>query len=113
MPPEIMAQLRREFQASLPGRLATMEGALEALGSGYVSDAAAEFHRSAHSLKGTAAAYEAEELIEPATKLTELGMHLLETGAVTQTDRTAAAKLLGELQRAVDRYPTRMPEGGT
>lgn len=107
-----MAKLRREFQASLPGRVATMEGALETLGFGYVPEAAERFHQSAHSLKGTAAAYEADELVEPATKLTELGLRFLGTRARTPTELTAAAELLGELRRAVDRYRLRMPEPG-
>ncbi len=70
-PDELLAEVYREFRDGLAGRVETMRSALERLAGGYDAGAADTFYRTAHTLKGTAASFEADELVDPVQRYTE------------------------------------------
>lgn len=109
---ELVAEIRREFCEGLPGRLETMRLALERLAESYDAGAADKFYRTAHSLKGTAASFEADELVEPAAALTDVGLRWFEGGRLDRGEVLAAFEYLELLVGAVRRYTARL-EGNT
>jgi HPt (histidine-containing phosphotransfer) domain-containing protein len=105
---ELLAEIYREFREGLPERLDRMRAALEGLVATNDEEAAQLFYRTAHSLKGTAASFEATELVQPATTLAAIGLPWYE-GVMPQADEIEAAfrglEVLGE---AVRQYSVRM-----
>lgn len=73
VPAEALAELRREFFAGLPARLAQLREALDELERGASADAAAKLRLAAHSLLGTAATFGVAELTPHAEHLESLG----------------------------------------
>lgn len=108
---ELLAEVYREFREGLAGRSAQMRAALEELKSGYEADATEAFYRTAHSLKGAAPSFGADELVGPATALAEAGRRWSEGGFVDDEELEAAFHDLGRLDEAVERYVKAM-EGG-
>ncbi len=109
---ELLAEVYREFREGLPIRLAEIRAALEALADGYERGATEVFYRTAHSLKGAAPSFGAEELVEPAAALAETGRRWFEGGFVDDEELRIALQDLGQLDEAVERYVSEM-EGGT
>lgn len=107
-PDEILAEVYREFREGLAGRVETLRSALERLASGYDAGAADTFYRTAHTLKGTAASFEAGELVEPAKALADLGLRWFEGGALDPLEVDAAFGHLERLVGAVQRYTERV-----
>lgn len=110
-PDGLLAEVRREFCDGLPGRLETLETALERLAKGYDAGAADAFYRAAHSLKGTAASFEADELVGPATALADVGLGWFKGGALDSAALVAARQELERLRGAVKRYTARLAGG--
>ena len=75
---------------------------------GYDAGAAESFYRTAHTLKGTAASFEADELVEPATALAEVGLRWFEGGSLDPLDVDAASRNLERLVEAVQLYMERV-----
>lgn len=102
VPAEVLRQLRREFAAGLPARLAQLRQALDELERGASAEAATQLRLAAHSLVGTAATFGATELTPHAEHLESLGRHW-------QQNRVQAAELreakvaLEELAKAAGR----------
>lgn len=94
-----VAAIRREFAAGLPHRADAIARALEGLRATFTRPLAEDFHRSAHTLKGTAAEFEAFEIAGHAAALADIGRRWLEAGAV-QPGEAAAAETQLELLRA-------------
>lgn len=109
---ELLAEVYREFGEGLAARVETMRSALERLAGGYDADATETFYRTAHTLKGTAASFEADELIEPAKGLVDVALRWHEDGGFERKEVGDAFRLLEELKLAVRRYLERM-EGDT
>lgn len=107
-PDELLAEVYREFRDGLAGRVETLRSALERLASGYDAGAADTFYRTAHTLKGTAASFEAYELVDPATGLADVGLRWFERGEFDLLEVSAAFRQLEELEGAVQRYVERM-----
>jgi HPt (histidine-containing phosphotransfer) domain-containing protein len=107
---ELVAEIRREFCDGLPLRVETMRFALEQLAGGYDADAAEAFYRAAHTLKGTAASFEAEELVGPAAALSDIGMRWFEGGGLDPSEMPAALEELERLREAVRSYSARMED---
>ena len=108
---ESLAEVYREFRLGLPGRLAEMRAALETLADRYEAGATEVFYRTAHSLKGAAPSFGAEQLVEPATALAETGRRWFEGGYVDGEELRVAFEELGQLGEAMERYVNEM-EGG-
>ncbi len=109
---ELLAEIFREFREGLPVRLETLRSALEQLADGD-GEAAELFYRTAHSLKGTAPSFEADELVGPATGLAAAGLAWYE-GSEPQADQISAAfEELDRLGEAVSRYVDRMEGDAT
>ena len=108
---ELLAEVYREFREGLPGRLAEMRTALETLADSYEPDATEVFYRAAHSLKGAAPSFGADQLVDPATALAETGRRWFEEGCVGGVELRAAFEDLEQLEEAVERYVSEM-EGG-
>jgi chemotaxis protein histidine kinase CheA len=106
-PDELLAQVYREFRDGLAGRVHTIRAALERLAAGYDAGAADTFYRTAHTLKGTAASFEADELVEPAKGLADVGLRWFEEGELDLVEVKAAFRQLEELEIAVQRYVER------
>jgi chemotaxis protein histidine kinase CheA len=106
-PDELLAEVYREFRAGLAARVHTLRSALERLAAGYDAGAADTFYRTAHTLKGTAASFEADELVDPAKCLAEVGLRWFEDGELDLLEVKAAFRHLEELERAVRRYVER------
>ncbi len=100
----ILAQIRREFCEGLPARLERMRAALRALADGYDTEAAEVFYRTAHSLKGTAPSFDADELVEPASVLAEIGRRWFEEESLRVSDLPVAAAEVERLAAAVGRF---------
>ena len=99
VPAEVLAQLRRDFAAGLPARLAQLRQALDELERGAAADAAAKLRLAAHSLVGTAATFGATELTPHAERLESLGRQWQQT-AVRETELAEAHRALDKLARA-------------
>ena len=108
---ELLHEVYREFREGLPARVAQMRTALETLAGGYEPGATEVFYRTAHSLKGAAPSFGAEQLVDPAAALAETGRRWFEGGFVDDEGLSAAFQDLGELDEAVERYVREM-EGG-
>jgi chemotaxis protein histidine kinase CheA len=106
-PDELLAEVYREFREGLAGRVETMRSALERLARGYDAGAADTFYRTAHTLKGTAASFEADELVEPATALADVGLRWFDGGELDRLEVDAAFGHLERLVAAVRRYTER------
>jgi HPt (histidine-containing phosphotransfer) domain-containing protein len=102
-----VAALRREFAGGLAARLDRLRTALTRLGEGVTPDALQDFHLPAHSLKGTAASYDAHELVPHATRLTALCRRWLDAAAAPRADLEEASRELDALEAAMERYQRR------
>ena len=102
-----VAALRREFAAGLEERLTRLRAALGRLEHDDTPEARQAFHLPAHSLKGTAAAYQADELVSHAARLTIMGRRWLDMGATPAAERAEAAVELAALEAAIVRYRQR------
>lgn len=107
-PDELLAEVYREFREGLAGRVEALQSALERLAGGYDAGAADTFYRTAHTLKGTAASFEADELVEPAAALVEIGLRWFEGAELDLLEVAAASRQLQELEEAVRRYVERV-----
>ncbi|NIN71400.1 MAG: hypothetical protein GTO46_05580 [Gemmatimonadetes bacterium] len=107
-PDELLAEVYREFRDGLARRIDTIRSALERLASAYDAGAADTFYRTAHTLKGTAASFEADELVDPAEGLADLGLRWFEDGDLDPLEVSAAFRHLEELEGAVQRYLERV-----
>ncbi|UCC71215.1 MAG: Hpt domain-containing protein [Gemmatimonadota bacterium] len=109
-PDELLAEVRREFRDGLPSRVEKIRSALEQLAGGYDAAAADTFYRAAHSLKGTAASFEADELVGPAAALTDVGLRWFEGGELDLTEVDAAFADLERLVGAIQSYSARLED---
>jgi HPt (histidine-containing phosphotransfer) domain-containing protein len=100
--------LTREFAAGLSERAATLRDALAACAGGFAAADVETLYYKAHALKGTAASYGADELVEPAARLAGIGRGWLERRTVAVAEHAAALAALGELDAAVARYRARI-----
>ncbi len=107
-PDELLAEVYREFRDGLAARVGTIRSALERLAAGYDAGAADAFYRTAHTLKGTAASFEADELVDPAKNLADLGLRWFEEGELDLVEVKGAFGHLEELEAAVRRYMERV-----
>jgi len=107
-PDQLLAEVHREFRAGLADRVETLRSALARLAGGYDRAAADAFYRTAHTLKGTAASFEADELVEPAAALTDLGLRWFEGGALDPPEVDAALRQLERLVEAIKSYRERV-----
>ncbi|UCF18743.1 MAG: Hpt domain-containing protein [Gemmatimonadota bacterium] len=101
---QILKQIQREFREGLPARLERIRAALTVLAEGYDAEAVEVFYRTAHSLKGTAPSFDADELVDPASALAESGRRWCEEGALDSADLAAAFTEFERLADAVERY---------
>lgn len=108
---ELLTEVYREFREGLAERSAQMRAALEALTAGYEAEATEIFYRTAHSLKGAAPSFGADELVGPATALAEVGRRWFEGEFVNDDELEVAFHDLERLDEAVERY-VRAMEGG-
>lgn len=106
-PDELLAEVYREFRDGLAARVHTIRSALERLAAGYDASAADTFYRTAHTLKGTAASFEADELVGPAKGLADVGLRWFELAELNLLEVKAALQQLEELEGAVKRYVER------
>jgi HPt (histidine-containing phosphotransfer) domain-containing protein len=100
--------LDREFAAGLSERTATLRAALAACAAGFAAAEVETLYYQAHALKGTAAAYGAHELVEPAARLAAIGRGWLERRAMVVREHAAAVAALGDLEAAVASYRIRI-----
>ena len=103
VPAELLAELRREFAAGLPARLAQLRQALDELEGGASADAATKLRLTAHSLVGTAATFGATELTPHAEHLESLGRRWQEHAA-RATELREARTILERLALAAGRF---------
>ena len=103
-PADPLAEVRREFSEGLPKRLEAMQGALAVLRDGYDAGQSEVFYHRAHSLTGTAASFDANELAEHAAVLSGLGRGWMERGAVEAAELEEAAAALHRLAAALEVY---------
>lgn len=108
---EMLAEVYREFGEGLPQRVEALRSALAELAGGWNATACDLFYRTAHTLKGTAASFDADELVEPATALAALGLAWEKSGSAPESEIEEAAAELERLSAAIGRYVKRM-EGG-
>ncbi len=101
---EAIAQIRLEFGGSLPARLDAMRTALEKLSAGFEQASAETFFLQAHSLKGTAGAFEASELEQHAMVLADIGKGWRSGESISADGIESAGKELKLLAQAVERY---------
>jgi HPt (histidine-containing phosphotransfer) domain-containing protein len=106
-PDDLLAEVYREFREGLADRVEMMRSALERLAGGYDAGAADTFYRTAHTLKGTAASFEADELVEPAAALADVGLRWFEGGELDPLEVDTAFRHLERLAGAVQRYTER------
>lgn len=100
----LLAEIHREFREGLAGRLGRLHTSLERLAAGYEREAAETFYRTAHSLKGTAPAFDAHGLVEPASELSSLGRRWFEEEAVNPKEIPEARELLARLSAETERF---------
>jgi len=101
---EAVAEVRMEFDGGLPDRLNTLTSALDTLTQAFESDAAETFFFNAHSLKGTAGSFGADDLVEPARKLSEVSRGWLKRGEASAQELVDAQDELERLRQAVNGY---------
>jgi HPt (histidine-containing phosphotransfer) domain-containing protein len=101
---EAVAEVRREFDEGLLDRLDTLTTALGILTQGFKSDAAESFFFNAHSLKGTAGAFGADDLVPPARELSDRARRWLKQGQTSAQELTEAREGLERLREAVSGY---------
>lgn len=101
---EAIAQIRLEFCDSLPARLQAMRKARETLSAGYQQSLAETFFLQAHSLKGTAGAFEASELEAHATVLADIARGWPNGKSVSDEEIARAGEELELLAEAVERF---------
>ncbi len=99
-----VAEVRKEFDEGLPDRLNTLTSALDSLTPGFESDAAETFFFNAHSLKGTAGAFGADDLVDPARALSEISRGWLRRGEASAQELADARDELERLREAVNGY---------
>jgi HPt (histidine-containing phosphotransfer) domain-containing protein len=99
LPAEVLAELRREFTAGLPARLAQLRQALDELERGASPEAATKLRLTAHSLLGTAATFGATELTPHAEHLESLGREWQQRAA-RDTEVREARRVLESLATA-------------
>ncbi len=100
----LLAEIHREFREGLAGRLERLHTSLERLAGGYEREAAETFYRTAHSLKGTAPAFGAQALVEPAAALSSLGRRWFEAEAVNPEEIPGARVHLQRLSAETERF---------
>lgn len=110
-PARELEAVRREFAQGLGARVELLRAALERLSRGFSRDGAEALYLPAHSLKGTAASFGAEELVPHAMQLAALAHEWLETGAPPPAEVRRAAEELDRLEAAAARYRTRTADG--
>jgi HPt (histidine-containing phosphotransfer) domain-containing protein len=103
--------LDREFAAGLSERTATLRAALAACADRFAAAEAETLYFRAHALKGTAASYGADELVEPAARLAAIGRGWLERRATVAPEHVAAVAALDDLEAAVAAYRARIGAG--
>ena len=108
---DAIAEIRLEFSASLPGRLRVMREAREVLSVGYDQASAETFFLQAHSLKGTAGAFEAKELEAHASVIADIARAWRNSQSIGDGDVARAGEELERLAQAVERYRQEV-EGG-
>lgn len=111
-PDDLIAQVFREFREGLSERIDTLARALDSLEGGYDVEAAELFYRTAHSLKGAAPSFDADELVDSCSLLSELGLQWREAGFVAADELASAAVEIARLREAVAGYQTRMEGKG-
>jgi HPt (histidine-containing phosphotransfer) domain-containing protein len=92
--PELLAELIEIFLADCPQRMAEIQEAIS------LSDAQG-LERSAHKLKGAAAVFDAQNVVDPAEQLEILGR---------QGDVTAAKEVLPHLDRQIEELTRALQE---
>ncbi len=100
----LLAEIHREFREGLAGRLDRLQTSLDRLAAGYEREAAETFYRTAHSLKGTAPAFGAQALVEPAVELSSLGRRWFEAEAVDPDEIPGAREQLELLSAETERF---------
>jgi HPt (histidine-containing phosphotransfer) domain-containing protein len=108
---QAIAALRREFAAALPARLGVLRVAFDALSASPERDALQSFHIVAHSLHGTAGAYEATELVQPASRLATFARAWATAGIAPTAEREQARRELESLASAIEQYRRRIESG--
>jgi chemotaxis protein histidine kinase CheA len=103
-PNDPLAELRHEFAAGLADRLGVMQRALAVLRDRYDPAEVEAFYYKAHSLKGTAASFGADDLAEEAAMLADLGRVWMDRGGVRAEEVADAAAALERLETAVRAY---------
>ena len=105
-PPELqrtLARLRQEFVAGLVSRIGRIEAALEEIDGG-AEGAFDRLYIEAHSLKGTAATFQADDLVAPATALSARARRWRDSGTATGEEMVEARAELDALRLAAQRY---------
>lgn len=100
----LLAEIHREFREGLPRRLEHLHTSLERLAGGYDREAAETFYRTAHSLKGTAPAFDAHALVEPAAALSSVGRRWFEEETVNSEEIVSARENLERLRGETERF---------
>ncbi|HEV2671828.1 MAG TPA: hypothetical protein VGU74_12085 [Gemmatimonadales bacterium] len=108
---QAVAALRREFAAALPARLDALRTALDGVRQRTTREALQAFHLVAHALHGTAAAYEAHELVPHVSRLATLARAWLTVGLATAGERDEAARELQAMAQAIEQYQQRVASG--
>ena len=103
---EALAEVRKEFDRGLPERLATLSTALDVLSQSFDAGAAETFFFNAHSLKGTAGAFGADGMVQPAREMADRARQWLKQGDASARGLAAAREELERLREAVNRYLT-------
>ena len=101
---ETVAQLKREFSAGLPDRLDRLTTGLSALRKTPNSETIETFYLEAHSLKGTAKAYGADQVARRASDLSSLAGAWHDRGSLPNADLETAETQLERLREAIEQY---------
>lgn len=101
---DLLDQIRQEFSDRLPERLEKMRSALDVLASGYDPQSVETFYLAAHSLKGTAPSFGANDLAEHAAALAKAGRRWLRDGRLEPGGVSVASDVLARLSAAVERF---------
>ena len=103
LPVEVLQELANEFAAGLAARAAVMLEAIDEIARQRSADAAHRLRLTAHSLAGTASAFNASELVPHASRLESLGKEWQErNGAATKASVTVARRALEMLTENLD-----------
>lgn len=100
----LLASIRREFCDGLATRIETLRSALIDLDAGYSIDLAQRFFRAAHSLRGTAPSFGANEVAEHAAILAEAGRAWVSIGHISTKQLRAAWREVEHLSAAAERF---------